>query len=108
MPAASADPQIVSQSQRPPPKDLSEIKQRIVSGEVVFSDGSERFLRTVLADPALVAFGTVESVARACSVSPATLARAVHACGFTGFRDMRTVFRQHVRHLGGRDDSQSN
>ncbi|UXN67717.1 hypothetical protein N8E89_28380 (plasmid) [Phyllobacterium sp. A18/5-2] len=51
----------------------------------------------VIADPRLVAFGTVNSVARASSVSPTTVNKAVHALGFASFRDLRFVFREHMR-----------
>jgi len=87
----------VLQSEQAPPKNLSEIKQWIVLRRDVFSKGTERVLRIAIADPGLVAFGTMNSVARACSVSPTTVNRAVHALGFASFRDLRFVFREHIR-----------
>jgi DNA-binding MurR/RpiR family transcriptional regulator len=95
--AATASRHTALRSKQLPPKDLSEIKQRIVSGEVFFSERSERVLRIVIEDPGLAAFGTISSVARACSVSPATVTRAARALGFKHFRDLRAVFREYVR-----------
>ncbi|MCR6499069.1 transcriptional regulator [Shinella sp. CPCC 101442] len=101
MPSKTAAPQKVRPRQKAPPENLSELKERIVYGQLALSEDSQRLLGVALEDPALIAFGTVASVAHACSVSMATVARTGRAFGFGGFRDLRAIFRTYIRHLGG-------
>jgi len=55
--------------------------------------------RTARAHPEIVAFGTAQSLADRCGVSPSTVARVAIALGFDNFREFRQVFRQHIREI---------
>ncbi|HEV7322172.1 MAG TPA: hypothetical protein VGO04_26510 [Ensifer sp.] len=44
-----------------------------------------------------MAFGSARSIARACSVSPTTVARFATVIGFNDFRDLKAFFQQHLR-----------
>ncbi|MCD1266998.1 hypothetical protein B5M44_22470 [Shinella sumterensis] len=88
-------------NQQNPPENFVEIKRRIVSGHGTFSEDAERLVKVALEDPAAIAFGTVASVARKCSVSMTTVTRTARILGFSGFRDLRAVFRTYLQRLAG-------
>ena len=85
-----------------PPSSLSELKSMIASREIVFPDQLERVIRYALLTPELIAFGSSNSVALACSVSPTTVVRLAGFLGFENFRDLRTLFREHLRRRAAR------
>ncbi|PDT43071.1 transcriptional regulator [Sinorhizobium sp. FG01] len=74
----------------------------IASREIVFPDQLERVIRHALLTPELIAFGSSNSVALACSVSPTTVVRLAGFLGFENFRDLRTLFREHLRRRAAR------
>ena len=76
----------------------------IASRQVVFPGQLERVVRTALAEPELIAFGSSYSVARACSVSQTSVVRLADVLGFASFREMKTLFEQHLRSVSGRKD----
>ncbi|MGJ7042300.1 DNA-binding MurR/RpiR family transcriptional regulator [Shinella sp. BE166] len=83
--------------QKNPPENFLEIKRRIVSGHGTFSEDGKRLVKAALDDPAAIAFGTVASVACKCSVSMTTVTRTARVLGFSGFRDLRAVFRTYLK-----------
>ncbi|MFS2152550.1 MurR/RpiR family transcriptional regulator [Rhizobium sp. Rhizsp42] len=78
------------------PKDLQELKNMIAARACEFPEQSERVARFALEKPALIAFGTAQSISSACSVAPSTVFRTANALGFTNFSEFRRFFRQHV------------
>ncbi|WP_370051109.1 transcriptional regulator [Sinorhizobium fredii] len=85
-----------------PPSSLSELKSMIASRQLEFPDQLERVVRCALVTPELIAFGSSNSVALACSVSPTTVVRLAGFLGFENFRDLRTLFREHLRRRAAR------
>lgn len=57
-------------------------------------------MRGLLGQPDMVAFGTVRSVAAACGVSPTTVVRLSTTTVYSGFRDMKAAFQQHISGQG--------
>ncbi len=84
-----------------PPSSLSELKSMIASRQLEFPDQLERVVRCALVTPELIAFGSSNSVALACSVSPTTVVRLAGFLGFENFRDLR-MFREHLRRRAAR------
>ncbi|WEX86693.1 transcriptional regulator [Sinorhizobium garamanticum] len=80
-----------------PPKSLLELNLLIASRKIILPPRLERVLRGTLANPDIVAFGTARSVAAACSVSSTTVVRLACLLGFRSFRELRELFRQHLR-----------
>ncbi|PDT80371.1 transcriptional regulator [Sinorhizobium sp. BJ1] len=74
----------------------------IASRQLEFPDQLERVVRCALATPELIAFGSSNSVALACSVSPTTVVRLAGFLGFENYRDLRTLFRAHLRRRAAR------
>ncbi|MDW9488153.1 transcriptional regulator [Sinorhizobium meliloti] len=85
-----------------PPSSLPELKSMIASRQLVFPDRFERVIRRALVTPELIAFGSSNSVALACSVSPTTVVRLAGFLGFENYRDLRTLFREHLRRRAAR------
>jgi DNA-binding MurR/RpiR family transcriptional regulator len=83
--------------QNTPPNNLLELKLMIASKEIALPDQLNRVLREAIARPDLVAFGSSNSIATACRVSPTTVVRLARLLGFNRFRDFRTLFREHLR-----------
>lgn len=83
--------------QRTPPNNLLELKLMIASKEIALPDQLNRVLREAIARPDLVAFGSSNSIATACCVSPTTVVRLASLLGFNRFRDFRTLFRELLR-----------
>ena len=81
--------------------DLEEVKKRIVDRRLVFSASLEPIMRRLLGQPEIVAFGTVQSVAAACGVSPTTVVRVATTTGYAGFRDMKAAFQRHISKRSG-------
>lgn len=81
------------------PTTVAELKDMIVATGLSLPEQQERVARTALAYPEIVAFGTAQSLANRCGVSPSTVVRVVTALGFDNFREFRKVFRQHIREI---------
>ncbi|WP_352943509.1 hypothetical protein [Mesorhizobium sp. M1050] len=78
---------------------IAELKDMIVATRLSLPEQQERVARTALAHPEIVAFGTAQSLADRCEVSPSTVVRVATALGFDNFREFRQVFRQHIREI---------
>ncbi|MGR9250526.1 MurR/RpiR family transcriptional regulator [Rhizobium leguminosarum] len=81
------------------PTAIAELKDMIVATGLSLPYQQERVARTALAYPEIVAFGTAQSLADRCGVSPSTVVRVATALGFDNFREFRQVFRQHIREI---------
>lgn len=81
------------------PTTIAELKDMIVATGLSLPEQQERVARTALAHPEIVAFGTAQSLADQCVVSPSTVVRVATALGFGNFREFRQVFRQHIRDI---------
>jgi DNA-binding MurR/RpiR family transcriptional regulator len=81
------------------PTTIAELKDMIVATGLSLPEQQERVARTALARPEIVAFGTAQSLADRCVVSPSTVVRVATALGFDNFREFRQVFRQHIREI---------
>ncbi|MER8429223.1 MurR/RpiR family transcriptional regulator [Mesorhizobium caraganae] len=81
------------------PTTIAELKDMIVATRLSLPEQQERVARTALAHPEIVAFGTAQSLADRCGVSPSTVVRVATALGFDNFREFRQVFRQHIREI---------
>ncbi|WP_306801670.1 MULTISPECIES: MurR/RpiR family transcriptional regulator [Agrobacterium] len=71
----------------------------IVATRLRLPEQQERVARTALAHPETVAFGTAQTLADRCVVSPSTVVRVATALGFDNFREFQQVFRQHIRKI---------
>lgn len=81
------------------PTTVAELKDMIVATGLSLPEQQERVARAALAHPEIVAFGTAQSLADRCVVSPSTVVRVATALGFDNFKDFRQVFRQHIREI---------
>jgi DNA-binding MurR/RpiR family transcriptional regulator len=81
------------------PNDIADLKGMIAKRAFTLPEQQERVVRTALASPDVIAFGTVSSIARECSVSPATVVRVATALGFDSFRDFKTFFQQQLKRI---------
>jgi len=79
------------------PDNVRELKRMIAAVGLRLPEQQERLARVVLARPDIVAFGTINSLANECLVSPSTVVRMANALGFSTFREFKTLFRQHLR-----------
>jgi DNA-binding MurR/RpiR family transcriptional regulator len=79
------------------PDSIRELKGMIAASGLRLPEQQERVARTVLARPDIAAFGTINSLASECVVSPSTVVRTANALGFETFREFKTLFRQHLR-----------
>jgi DNA-binding MurR/RpiR family transcriptional regulator len=66
-----------------------EVEQRVQSRATVLTPSERRIAETVLADPQLVAFGTVADVADAARVGTATVVRFAAKLGFDGYTQLQ-------------------
>ncbi|MBB3315915.1 DNA-binding MurR/RpiR family transcriptional regulator [Rhizobium sp. BK181] len=79
------------------PINVPEIKSVVIARRTSFSPHVAAVLRRSLDQPESVAFGTVESLARATGVANSTVVRAARSLGFESFRDFRKIFREHIK-----------
>ncbi|ULJ75699.1 MurR/RpiR family transcriptional regulator [Rhizobium gallicum] len=84
------------------PTTIAELKDMIVATRLSLPEQQERVARMALAHPETVAFGTAQSLADRCVVSPSTVVRVATALGFDNFREFRQVFRRHIREISMR------
>lgn len=85
-----------------PPETLGDLKQMIVRRDVNLSRRMETVMRHVLAEPETIAFGSIKMVAESAKVSPATVQRIAACFGFGSFRELRSLFRDHLSDLSTR------
>ncbi|MNL89214.1 hypothetical protein D3C87_2193950 [compost metagenome] len=53
-------------------------------------------MRLLLSKPEIIAFGSLQSVARTCGVSGTTIIRLASRSGYASFKEMKTAFRQYL------------
>jgi DNA-binding MurR/RpiR family transcriptional regulator len=80
-----------------PPSSFEELKQAIVSRQVIFPLRVENVAKRVLAEPELMAFGSTPSIAKDCGVSPSTVIRFVMHLGFQDVARARVIFQNELR-----------
>lgn len=85
------------------PKDLAALKSRIAGQSITLPEQCQRIARTAFERPDMIAFGTTRSIAAIFSVSPSTVVRSTQALGFSTFRDLRRLFRDHLKHAAARN-----
>lgn len=75
---------------------IRDLKQQIAERRILFSSLLEQAMRRLLSQPEIVAFGTLQSVSRKCSVSGTTIARLASHLGYSSFREMKAAFQQYL------------
>ena len=79
-----------------PPKDVSELKERIVSRTREFPASIKRILELGFTRPDAIAFGNASSIAAKCELAPSSVSRTVRALGYASFREFRQIYRDHL------------
>jgi DNA-binding MurR/RpiR family transcriptional regulator len=80
-----------------PPSSFEELKQAVVSRQVIFPLRVENVAKRVLAEPELMAFSSTPSIAKDCGVSPSTVIRFVTHLGFQDVAQARAIFQNELR-----------
>ncbi|SCB44141.1 hypothetical protein [Rhizobium multihospitium] len=75
---------------------IRDLKQLIAERRIDFPALPEQAMRLLLSKPEIIAFGTLQSVARTCGVSRTTINRLASQSGYSGFKEMKGAFRQHL------------
>ena len=88
-------------SQKPPLKDLGDMRLLITSRRSEITPSLEVVLRYALENPADVAFCTATELARRNAVSTTSVLRLTRLLGFHNFRDFRELFRREIRREQG-------
>lgn len=78
------------------PSQLSLLQDEIRRRYETLSKRLKQVARYILDNSNSIAFDTVASIAQQADVSPSTLIRFANAFGFSGFNEMKQVFRQHL------------
>ncbi len=78
------------------PTQLSLLQEQIRERYDSLSKRLKQVARYILDNSNSVAFDTVASIAQNADVPPSTLIRFASAFGFSGFNEMKQVFRQHL------------
>ena len=78
------------------PTQLSLLQDEIRHRYETLSKRLKQVARYILDNSNSIAFDTVASIAAQASVPPSTLIRFANAFGFSGFNEMKQVFRQHL------------
>ncbi|PUY78295.1 MurR/RpiR family transcriptional regulator, partial [Cronobacter sakazakii] len=78
------------------PTQLSILQDEIRRRYDDLSKRLKQVARYILDNSNSVAFDTVASIARQADVPPSTLIRFANAFGFSGFNEMKQMFRQHL------------
>jgi DNA-binding MurR/RpiR family transcriptional regulator len=78
------------------PTQLSLLQDEIRRRYETLSKRLKQVARYILDNSNSIAFDTVASIAAQASVPPSTLIRFANAFGFSGFNEMKQVFRQHL------------
>uniref|UniRef100_A0A7C1SW77 MurR/RpiR family transcriptional regulator n=1 Tax=Agrobacterium albertimagni TaxID=147266 RepID=A0A7C1SW77_9HYPH len=84
------------------PSNVAELRALIVEGRPRLSRHAVRVIEFSMRRPEEVAFGTLDSVAHAVEVSPATVHRTLKSLGLERFADFRNMFRSVVRSRASR------
>ena len=78
------------------PTQLSLLQDDIRRRYETLSKRLKQVARYILDNSNSIAFDTVASIAQQADVPPSTLIRFANAFGFSGFNEMKQVFRQHL------------
>ena len=78
------------------PTQLSLLQDEIRRRYDTLSKRLKQVARYILDNSNSIAFDTVASIAQQADVPPSTLIRFSNAFGFSGFNEMKQVFRQHL------------
>ncbi|WP_234418393.1 MurR/RpiR family transcriptional regulator [Dongshaea marina] len=78
------------------PTQLSELQQLIRERYTSLSKRLQQVARYILDNPGNIAFETIGSIATAAEVPPSTLIRFASAFGFSGFNEMKQLFRRQL------------
>lgn len=81
------------------PEDFETLKRLVATRTIVLPTQMERVGRLAFERPHMIAFGTLQSIARDCAVSGHTVSRLANAFGFDSFKEFRTIFRNHLASL---------
>ncbi|NTJ68651.1 MurR/RpiR family transcriptional regulator [Agrobacterium rhizogenes] len=87
---------MLSSSNLKTPLSIRELKQLIADRHIDFPALPEQAMRLLLSKPEIIAFGTLQSVARNCGVSRTTIIRLASRSGYSSFKEMKGAFRQHL------------
>jgi DNA-binding MurR/RpiR family transcriptional regulator len=87
---------MLSSSNLKTPPSIRDLKQLIAQRRIDFPALPEQAMRLLLSKPEIIAFGTLQSVARTCGVSRTTINRLAARSGYSGFKEMKGAFRQHL------------
>lgn len=78
------------------PPSIQDLKQLIAERRIDFPALLEQAMRLLLSKPEIIAFGSLQSVARTCGVSGTTIIRLASRSGYASFKEMKVAFRQHL------------
>ncbi|NTA18979.1 MurR/RpiR family transcriptional regulator [Agrobacterium tumefaciens] len=84
------------------PTTLDELVDIVCASDQKLSSDQALVAKTIISTPEIMAFGTARSVADRCGTSPSTVMRLATSLGFASFRELRKLFRQHVRMTSSR------
>ncbi|AOF92680.1 hypothetical protein [Sinorhizobium sp. RAC02] len=86
---------LASASVKAPPS-IRDLKQLIAERRIEFPTLLEQAMRLLLCKPEIIAFGSLQSVARTCGVSGTTIIRLASRSGYASFKEMKAAFRQYL------------
>ncbi|SOC90343.1 transcriptional regulator, RpiR family [Rhizobium sp. AN5] len=84
------------------PTTFDELVDIVCASDQKLSSDQALVAKTIISTPEIMAFGTARSVADRCGTSPSTVMRLATSLGFASFRELRKLFRQHVRMTSSR------
>lgn len=87
---------MLSSSGQNTPPSIRDLKQLIAERRIDFPALPEQAMRLLLSQPEIIAFGTLQSVARSCGVSGTTIIRLASRSGYSSFKEMKGAFRQYL------------
>jgi DNA-binding MurR/RpiR family transcriptional regulator len=85
-----------SSEKAPQSPNIRDLKQLIAERRIDFRPVPGQAMRLLLSKPEIIAFGSLTSVAQACSVSGTTIIRLASRSGYSNFKEMRAAFRQYL------------
>ena len=79
---------LASVNEKAPPS-IRDLKQLIAERRIDFPTLLEQAMRLLLSKPEIIAFGSLQSVARTCGVSGTTIIRLASRSGYARFKEMK-------------------
>jgi DNA-binding MurR/RpiR family transcriptional regulator len=86
-----------AENAQPPAETFEQLRMQIAGGNNRLPKRLAQAAQYALAHPDEIALGTAASVAAAADVQPSTLVRLARHLGYSGFRDLQTVFRDRLK-----------